>query len=129
MPIIIDTCVLLWMVGAPKKLSENARRLITENQAGLCVSAISAFEISIKHKKKKLLLPTDPWQWFEQAADFYNLKEIPISAKIAALAPTVNVPHADPCDRIIIASAMTHGFHIVSPDHLIHECPDVQVSW
>ena len=129
MPLIIDTCVLLWMVGDPKKLSENAVQLIKENQDTLCVSAISAFEIAIKHKKNKLELPTEPWEWFEKAADFYNLKEIPVSAKIAALAPAVDVPHADPCDRIIVASAMTHSLHIVSPDHLIHECPDVQVSW
>ena len=129
MPLIIDTCVLLWMVADPKKLSDTARHLIKQNQDSLCVSAISAFEIAIKHKKKKLELPTDPWQWFEQASAFYNLKEIPISAKIAALAPAVDVPHADPCDRIIIASAMTHDFHIVSPDHLIQGCPQVQASW
>ena len=129
MPIIIDTCVLLWMVADPKKLSEKAARLIKENQDRLCVSAISAFEIAIKHKKKKLQLPTDPWPWFEQAAAFYHLKEIPISARIAALAPAVNVPHADPCDRIIIASAMSHELNIVSPDHLIQKCTDVQVSW
>ena len=129
MPIIIDTCVLLWMVADPKKLSQKAVQLIKENQDSLCVSAISAFEISIKHKKKKLELPIDPWPWFEQAAAFYHLKEIPVSAKIAALAPDVDVPHADPWDRIIIASAMTHGLHIVSPDHLIQKCPEVQVSW
>lgn len=129
MPLILDTCVLLWMVADPKRLSDAARKLIKENQDRLCVSAISAFEIAIKHKKKKLELPTDPWSWFEQAAAFYNLKELPISARIAALAPTVDVPHADPCDRIIIASAMTHELQIVSPDHLIRGCPQVLVSW
>ena len=129
MPIIIDTCVLLWIVGDPKKLSEKAANLIKGNPDGLYVSAISAFEIAIKHKKNKLELPKDPWPWFEEAIYDYNLKVIPISAKIAALAPAVDVPHADPCDRIIVASAITHDLHVISPDHLIQKCPDVQTSW
>ncbi len=60
---------------------------------------------------------------------FYKFKVIPISAEIAALAPGMRVAHADPCDRIIVASAMTHNLHIISPDHLIQECDQVQVSW
>ena len=129
MPIIIDTCVLLWIVGDPKKLSEKAANLIKGNTDGLYVSAISAFEIAIKHKKNKLELPKDPWPWFEEAIYDYNLKVIPISAKIAALSPVVDVPHDDPCDRIIVASAITHDLHVISPDRLIQKCPDIQVSW
>ena len=88
-----------------------------------------AAEIAIKHKKKKLELPLEPWAWFQKVTQHFQIREIPISAQIAALAPQVDVPHADPCDRIIIATASTDNLAIVSPDHLIKQCPQVEVVW
>jgi PIN domain nuclease of toxin-antitoxin system len=117
------------MAAQPKRISDAARQSINQHHDHLCVSAISAFEIAIKHKKKKLELPMAPWEWFQQMTAFFNLKEIPISAKIAALAPVVEVPHADPCDRIIIATAITNDLVLLSPDHLIRQCEQVRVTW
>lgn len=71
----------------------------------------------------------DPWPWFQKATAHFQIREIPISAQIAALALQVDVHHADPCDRIIIASAETNDLAIVSPDHLIKKCPHVEVVW
>jgi hypothetical protein len=63
---ILDTCVLLWMAGNPAKLSAHAKAALVPN-GDFYVSAISAFEIAIKHKKKKLALPMPPLQWFQEA--------------------------------------------------------------
>jgi len=126
MKLILDTCVLLWMAGDPSRLSAAARKVLSpEND--FYVSAISAFEIAIKHKKKKLELPTDPWTWFQKVTAHFKIKEIPISARIATLAPEVDVPHSDPADRIIVATAIENQLAIVSPDHLIKKCPQIEV--
>ena len=128
MKLILDTCVLLWMAGDPSKLSESARKaLIPSND--FYVSAISAFEIAIKNKKKKLTLPIDPWTWFQKVTRHFNIHEIPVSARIAALAPEVDVPHADPADRIILASAIENGVPLVTSDQLIRKCPQVESVW
>ncbi|MCP4676471.1 MAG: type II toxin-antitoxin system VapC family toxin [Deltaproteobacteria bacterium] len=129
MPLLLDTCVLLWMAADPNRISKLAREQLIQNQDNLCVSAISAFEIAIKHKKKKLELPMDPWEWFEQTTAFFGIKENPISAKIAALSTAVEVSHSDPCDRIIIATALTNNLIILSPDHMIQSCRQVEVLW
>jgi len=128
MHIILDTCVLLWMAAEPTKISKSAKEQLLKNNQ-LYVSAISAFEVAIKHKKKKLELPMDPWKWFQKTTEFFKIKEIPISAKIAALAPAVEVAHADPCDRIIIATAITNDFKILTSDKLIQKCKQVSVIW
>ncbi len=128
MPLIVDTCVLLWMAADPDRISKTAHEQL-QKETDLYVSAISAFEVAIKHKKKKLELPMKPWDWFQQTTKFFEIIEIPISAEIAALSTTVEVPHPDPCDRIIIASAITNNLAILSPDHLIKECKQVDVIW
>ncbi len=128
MPLLVDTCVLLWMAADPTRISKTGQEHL-QKEDDLLVSAISAFEIAIKHKKKKLELPMEPWQWFQQTTAFFKISEIPISAEMAALSTTVDVAHSDPCDRIIIAAAITNNLSILSPDHLIQACSQVDVLW
>lgn len=95
----------------------------------LYVSAISAFEISIKHRKGKLQLPLPPRQWFLRALSAYPLTELPVTSEVAGLAPEVDAPHSDPCDRIIMATAQIHGIPILTPDSLIAAAREVTVIW
>ncbi|AUX45058.1 uncharacterized protein SOCE26_065390 [Sorangium cellulosum] len=95
----------------------------------LCVSAISAFEIAIKHRKGKLALPLAARDWLRDALQTYAIRELPVTSEIAALAPDVAVSHADPCDRIIIATAQVYSISVVTSDHLIAECADINVLW
>ena len=125
---ILDTCVLLWMAGDPAQLSSAAKNALQPDGV-FYISAISAFEIAVKHKKNKLALPIPPWEWFQEATKRLNVKEIPVSAEIAALSTNVDVAHADPCDRIIVATAVTNKLPIVSPDHLIRGCKQVETIW
>jgi PIN domain nuclease of toxin-antitoxin system len=129
MRLLLDTCALLWMVGDPARLSAKARAAMSPDEAELWVSAISAFEVAVKHRKGKLSLPLPAREWFRRALVDYALKELPVTSEIAALAPEVAVPHADPCDRMIIATARLHGLQIVTSDHLIAACKDIEVCW
>jgi PIN domain nuclease of toxin-antitoxin system len=108
--VLLDTCALLWLVGDPARLSARARAALERTETEAYVSAISGFEISVKHRKGKLELPLPPREWLAQAFAAYSLRELPITLEIAALAPDVAVPHADPCDRMIVATAKLTGF-------------------
>src|SRR5689334_21060017 len=100
MRLLLDTCALLWLVGDPSMLSAKARAAMAPADTELCISAISAFEISVKHHKGKLSLPLPPREWLRQAIAAYVLRELPITWEIAAMAPEVGLAHADPCDRM-----------------------------
>lgn len=129
MRLLLDTCALLWMVGDPAQLSTRARAALFADGAELYISAISAFEIAVKHRKGKLSLPLSPREWFRQVLAEYALRELPITSEIATLAPEIAVPHADPCDRMIIATAQLHGIQIVTSDQLISLCKEIVVIW
>lgn len=117
------------MVGDPRRLSPRARDLLRGSTNELCASSISAFEIAVKYRKRKLELPLAPRQWYEQTVSGYEIHDLPVTAEIAGLAPEVEAPHADPCDRIIVATAQTHGIPILTSDPLIHACGGVTVIW
>jgi len=127
--VLLDTCALLWLVGDPARLSARARAALESAETEAYISAISGFEISVKHRKGKLELPLPPSEWLAQAFAAYSLRELPITLESAALAPKVAVPHADPCDRMIIASAQLHGIPVMTSDHLISACRDIEIIW
>jgi len=127
--LLLDTCVLLWLADDQGKLSEDAVKGIESNAGSLFVSAITAFEISLKCRKGKLDLPLDPWDWYRKALSLHGLNEIPITGPCAARAAALPVIHGDPCDRFIVAAALDDGLKIVTPDSVIPTYPGVKVVW
>ena len=127
--ILLDTCTLLWLAADQTKLSARAKELIGANAGELLVSAITGFEIALKHKKGKLTLPMKPVRWIESALDFHGVEEIPVSWRMAARSTELPLPHADPCDRIILATAEAHDLTVLTPDPLMRAWKGVRVEW
>lgn len=127
--ILLDTCALLWLVGDQSRLSATARGTLQEHRGRLFVSAISAFEVGVKHRKGKLELPREPGEWFQAALRFHGLREISIDGVIAAGSTALPPHHADPCDRLIIATAAQHQLTILTPDPLIRAYSEIKTRW
>ncbi len=127
--ILIDTCVLLWLAIDQDKLSENAKELIESNTNKICISAITAFEIGVKTRKKLLKLPLRPDKWLEKAIYLHGIDVAPITAPIALLSTQLPTHHHDPADRLIIATAMINNYTILTPDKHIVQYPKIRVVW
>lgn len=56
MSYLLDTHTLIWAVTNPEKLSDTAREIIVNAQNDIVVSAVSFWEISLKHSLQKLTL-------------------------------------------------------------------------
>jgi PIN domain nuclease of toxin-antitoxin system len=127
--LLLDTCALLWLAGGGESLSVAAREAIADPDARLFVSAITAFELGVKHRRGALKLPLPPFTWYDRALDFHQVQEIPIDGRIAASSTALPRLHADPCDRIIVATAQRDGLAIVTPDPLIRGYPKTLSVW
>ena len=60
MKALLDTHVFLWWVTEDSRLSSTARSIITDSSKQLFLSAASAWEIVIKARLGKLILPEAP---------------------------------------------------------------------
>ncbi len=127
--ILLDTCALLWLADDQSKLSAKAQQTIEKNSESLFVSAITAFEIAIKHRNKRLSLKLSPLNWFIEALNFHGIKEFPVTSNIAVSAVQLPLLHNDPCDRIIIATAEINAMKILTCDRLIAQYKNVEVIW
>ncbi len=129
MKLVLDTCSLLWMAGDPALLSPAAQVAVSANRHSLYVSAISAFEIGTKQAKGKLGLPMPADEWWSMAVDHYRLHVLDVTDAICLASTALPRIHADPCDRIIIATARGVGADVVTSDHLIRQYSEINVLW
>lgn len=127
--LLLDTCTLLMLAGQQEALSQKALSLLENNPDELLVSAISAFEIVLKHKIGKLILPLSPETWYQTAIERYNIEEIVITSTIAMHSSSLPFIHRDPCDRIIIATALECKCKILTMDTVIPQYPGVKAIW
>ncbi len=99
MSYLLDTHTLLWWLSENLLLSTQAKKIISTPQNLIFVSAVSAWEISIKKAIGKLEAPDD----LEQAIAYNNFTPLEINIRDGILAGQLPNHHNDPFDRMLIA--------------------------
>lgn len=120
--IILDTHALIWSVDDNARLGKNTRALIEESSQrdGVLVSAITPWEIALLTEKGRLRLGQEVGAWLEAVLSLPSVRLAPIEPQIAV--DSVRLPeefHADPADRIIVATARHFDITLVSADQAI----------
>ena len=120
--IIIDTHVLIWAMQDEPKLGAQARSLLERaaGEGGIGVSAITVWEIAMLAQKGRLRLGREVGAWIEAALAQPGLSLMPIKPAIAV--DSVRLPgefHADPADRLIIATARHEAWPLMTADAAI----------
>ena len=113
--LVLDTCALLWLTSGDRALSNKALEAI-ENAAIVFVSAISAWEISLKEEQRLLSLPLSAEVWFAKAVAHHHLTVVPLDSDILIAANRLPWHHRDPADRFIIATALRENAGVVTGD-------------
>ena len=126
---LLDTCTLLWLVADQEKLSPTAEHILSSAQDSFFVSAVSGFEIAQKVGKGKLLLPLSPSEWVASALDLHVLNELDLDMNSALAAGMLPALHADPFDRLLIATAQNLSLTLLTPDPLIRQYPGLLSCW
>lgn len=124
---LLDTCALLWLAQGGENLSEKARSRIAAEPA-VHVSAISGFEIGLKHARRKLVLPVPPAEWLEAVLAHHHIAVVPLSLETCVAATQLAPVHRDPCDRFIIATAKRYRWPVVTADPVFGEY-GIEVIW
>jgi PIN domain nuclease of toxin-antitoxin system len=118
--VILDTCALLWLAQGKGELAEVALQRIDAAPVGH-ISAISGFEIGIKVKKGILELPVRPAGWFTAVLAHHNLEVLPLALEVCIRSTALPAIHADPCDRMLIATAQVHHMPVATTDPIFSQ--------
>ncbi len=114
MRLLLDTHALIWFFAGDARLPMNARTRIEDPSATVLVSAVSAIEVTLKHRLGKLPQAGPLALAFEEVIERYGFVGLPISVAHAESAGRLAIPHKDPFDRILIAQSLLDGLPLVS---------------
>ncbi len=127
MKLLLDTHIWLWSQLKPERLSARARKAVTDPSNTLALSPVSLWETLLLAERDRLDLAPDPWSWIRMALATRPMREFPLTHEVALRSRSVRLPHHDPADRFIAATAMVHGLTLLSADRALLECPDIRV--
>ena len=127
MRVLLDTHVLLWMIGESQSLSDSALRVLADEMNELFFSSISIAEVAIKHQKNAVLMPLSPDD-VRFAAKECGVQELEFNSGHAVVLGTLPLLHRDPFDRMLIAQAKAEGMKIVSHDRQFSQYGDFVID-
>lgn len=127
MNLLLDTHVWLWSQLRPERLSARARDAVTDPASMIALSPVSIWEALLLSEKGRVELAPDPWWWIRTALATRPMREFPVTHEVALRSRSIRLPHDDPADRFIAATAVVHGLTLVTADRSLLECPDIRV--
>jgi len=127
--VLLDTHVVHWWSAEPKRISKPARNALEEADEHV-VAAISWYELAWLAKHERIVVSIPIRSWLQGLAT--QLRTIGMTPAIADTA--VSLPSSfpgDPADRLIYATAIEHGFGLVTKDRAIrdHDRPRSLTIW
>jgi PIN domain nuclease of toxin-antitoxin system len=92
-----------------------------ENQTStLWLSPITTWEILMLHEKNRIRIDhTDPVRWIETVLDSIPFKEAALNHEVAIQSRQVKLPHHDPADRFLVATALVYDLTFMTVDQKI----------
>lgn len=127
MKYLLDTHILIWGVLEPERLSKNVIGVLKNPENQFWISSISIWEIMLLIEKGRIRVSTLAQDWIKQVLEKTNLKSAPLTNEIAIRSCLIKLPHKDPADRFIAATAFLNGFTLITADKKIAQTDDIEI--
>ncbi|MGI8783559.1 MAG: type II toxin-antitoxin system VapC family toxin [Acidobacteriota bacterium] len=128
MRLLLDTCTFLWMISGARELSKPARTLLADAENDVYLSAVSDWEIALKHSLGRLPLPEAPERFVPAQRQSHRIETLPLDEESVLSLARLPALHQDPFDRMLVCQAIILGMTLLTPDPLISQYP-VRVLW
>lgn len=120
--LLLDTHVWLWASAMPEKLGKATQALLLDAKQKLYVSSVSTLEVARLASLRQIRLTSPVDAWCERARAELGAEAVVIDDRVAVEAYALPGSfHADPADRMLVATARVHGWRIVTADVRIVE--------
>lgn len=118
MRLLLDTHAVLWWFQGNVRLPLRVREVVDDAGAQVFVSAVSAYEVALKHRLGKLPEGATLARNFERMVGEQRFEPLPLTSRHALTAGELPIAHRDPFDRLLIAQALVEDLFLVSNERL-----------
>ena len=127
MNLLLDTHIILWSAAEPERLSPKVIDELQDPHNILWFSPISIWEIFTLVEKGRVSVKGDHQKALRVLFETLPLKEAVLNKEVAIQSRYVDLPHQDPADRFLAATAKVYNLTLVTADRRLTTAKDFQV--
>jgi PIN domain nuclease of toxin-antitoxin system len=124
--LLLDTHVWFWSLTAPERLGRRVRSRLQQARGSTWLSPISVWELLVLAERGRVRLDVEPLSWVRGALARAPLEEAALNHEVAIRSREVALPHQDPADRLLVATALVYDLTLVTADDALikaRACP------
>jgi len=126
---LLDTHTFLWSTRESIRLSDSAKKAITNDNSEIFVSPVTAYEIMNKYRIGKLPEYAYVAENYIDIFNEFGAEELLVSTKHLHFAGKFDWLHRDPFDRMLAAQAFTENMTLITNDLAFSSLPWLSVLW
>lgn len=119
--VLLDTHTWFWFLVGSSRLGPEARKTIERSPGGAWLSPISVWELGMLAERGRVEIRGEYRDWVGRAVQAFAVNEAPLTTEVALRTLEAMLPHRDPADRILAATAMAYDLTLVTADRRLLE--------
>jgi len=120
MKFLLDTHILLWSLSDSQKLPLKIKEALEDKSNDLWLSPITIWEILLLNEKGRIQIARgNPVKWIKNLLKTLPFKEAPLNHEVAIKSRQIDLPHQDPADRFLVATALIYNLTLLTVDEKI----------
>ena len=127
MRLLLDTHIWIWSLLEPDRLGRKTRKILADRSHELWLSPVSTWELSMLVMKGRVTLSQKLEDWITAAFRAAPLSEAPFTHEVALETTRFELPHRDPADRFLVATARILDLTLVTADRRLIESKVVPI--
>lgn len=126
MKYLLDTHIWIWSLLTPEKLNKNTEAVLLNEDNELFISPITIWETLVLAEKNRVVLKPSPKEWVLESLKKSPVNETKLTHSIAIKSKMIDLPHKDPADRFITATAWEYDMTLITEDKRIRESKQIK---
>lgn len=125
MKLLLDTHIFLWILLEPDNLAREVVAALEDPANEVWLSPIVVWEVLILAERGRVELEPDPITWMRRVLETIPFRQAPLTHEVAIQSRLVNLPHQDPADRFLAATALVYDLMLVTADERLLTTPSI----
>jgi PIN domain nuclease of toxin-antitoxin system len=122
----LDTHIWLWGLIQPRRLRPSVLARLHSPETERWLSPISLWEVIVLTEKRRIELPRSVEDLVVEARTHQGIRFAPVTTEVVLAMRGLSLPHRDPADRFLAATAVAYGLTLVTADARLLRVPGLK---